>query len=66
MARIFQPKKKTQLNTRHQSVQVERLDHHGAGIAYLNKKPLFIEGALPGEEVVTQLVEEKVSLPAAS
>ncbi len=59
MARIFQPKKKTQLNTRHQSVQVERLDHHGAGIAYLKKKPLFIEGALPGEEVVTQLVEEK-------
>ncbi len=59
MARIFQPKKKTQLNTRHQPVQVERLDHHGAGIAYLNKKPLFIEGALPGEEVLTQLVEEK-------
>ena len=59
MARIFQPKKKTQLNTRHQAVQVERLDHHGAGIAYLNKKPLFINGALPGEEVVAQLVEEK-------
>ncbi len=59
MARIFQPKKKTQLNTRHQSVLVERLDHHGAGIAYLNKKPLFIDGTLPGEEVVTQLVEEK-------
>ncbi|MFH4679307.1 23S rRNA (uracil(1939)-C(5))-methyltransferase RlmD [Vibrio diabolicus] len=59
MARIFQPKKKTQLNTRHQAVQVERLDHHGAGIAYLKKKPLFIDGALSGEEVVTQLVEEK-------
>ncbi|MBS9952855.1 23S rRNA (uracil(1939)-C(5))-methyltransferase RlmD [Vibrio alginolyticus] len=59
MARIFQPKKKTQLNNRHQAVQVERLDHHGAGIAYLKKKPLFIDGALPGEEVVTQLVEEK-------
>lgn len=59
MARIFQPKKKTQLNTRHQAVQVERLDHHGAGITYLKKKPLFIDGALPGEEVVTQLVEEK-------
>ncbi|MDF2154126.1 23S rRNA (uracil(1939)-C(5))-methyltransferase RlmD [Vibrio sp. CAU 1672] len=59
MARIFQPKKKTQLNTRHQAVQVERLDHHGAGIAYLKKKPLFIDGALPGEEVLTQLVEEK-------
>nr|WP_321380997.1 23S rRNA (uracil(1939)-C(5))-methyltransferase RlmD [uncultured Vibrio sp.] len=59
MARIFQPKKKTQLNTRHQQVHVERLDHHGAGIAYLKKKPLFIDGALPDEEVVTQLVEEK-------
>ncbi|MBR9789920.1 MAG: 23S rRNA (uracil(1939)-C(5))-methyltransferase RlmD [Vibrionaceae bacterium] len=59
MARIFQPKKKTQLNTRHQQVHVERLDHHGAGIAYLKKKPLFIDGALHGEEVVTQLVEEK-------
>ncbi|WP_423839864.1 23S rRNA (uracil(1939)-C(5))-methyltransferase RlmD [Vibrio mytili] len=59
MARIFQPKKKTQLNTRHQSVLVERLDHQGAGIAYLKKKPLFIDGALPNEEVVTQLVEEK-------
>ncbi|MDV5060240.1 23S rRNA (uracil(1939)-C(5))-methyltransferase RlmD [Vibrio diabolicus] len=59
MARIFQPKKKTQLNTRHQAVQVESLDHHGAGIAYLKKKPLFIDGALPGEEVVTQLLEEK-------
>nr|WP_321275654.1 23S rRNA (uracil(1939)-C(5))-methyltransferase RlmD [uncultured Vibrio sp.] len=59
MARIFQPKKKTQLNTRHQQVHVERLDHHGAGIAYLKRKPLFIDGALPGEEVVTQLVEEK-------
>ncbi|CAE6892401.1 Catalyzes the formation of 5-methyl-uridine at position 1939 (m5U1939) in 23S rRNA [Vibrio sp. B1REV9] len=59
MARIFQPKKKTQLNTRHQAVSVERLDHHGAGIAYINKKPVFIDGALPGEEVVAQLVEEK-------
>ncbi len=59
MARIFQPQKKTKLDTKHRSVLVEKLDHHGAGIAYLNRKPLFIEGALPGEEVVTQLVESK-------
>ncbi|MGY3570760.1 23S rRNA (uracil(1939)-C(5))-methyltransferase RlmD [Vibrio paucivorans] len=59
MARFFQPKKKTQLNTKHQSVSIERLDHHGAGIAYLNKKPLFIDGVLPGEQVLTQLTESK-------
>lgn len=59
MARFFQPKKKTQLNTKHQSVTIENLDHHGAGIAYLDNKPLFIEGALPGEQVVTQLTESK-------
>ncbi len=59
MARFFQPKKKTQLNTKHQSVKVEKLDHHGAGIVYQNKKPVFIEGALPGEQVLMQLTESK-------
>ncbi|WP_456296691.1 23S rRNA (uracil(1939)-C(5))-methyltransferase RlmD [Vibrio sp. AK197] len=59
MARFFQAKKKTQINTKHQSVTVEKLDHHGAGLAYMDNKPLFIEGALPGEEVVTQLTESK-------
>ncbi|MEX0334052.1 23S rRNA (uracil(1939)-C(5))-methyltransferase RlmD [Vibrio tubiashii] len=59
MARFFQPKKKTQLNTKHQSLTVEKLDHHGAGMAYQNKKPIFIEGALPGEQVLAQLTESK-------
>jgi len=59
MARFFQPKKKTQLNTKHQSLTIEKLDHHGAGIAYQNKKPIFIEGALPGEQVLAQLTESK-------
>ncbi|KFK60840.1 hypothetical protein JS84_14135 [Vibrio vulnificus] len=59
MARFFQPKKKLQPESKHQQVLVEKLDHQGAGIAYLNKKPLFIDGTLPGEEVVTQLTESK-------
>ncbi|KJY85470.1 23S rRNA methyltransferase [Vibrio galatheae] len=59
MARFFQPKKKTQLDTKHQSVTIEKLDHHGAGMAYQNKKPMFIEGALPGEKVLVQLTESK-------
>lgn len=59
MARFFQPKKKTQLNTKHQSLTIEKLDHHGAGMAYQNNKPIFIEGALPGEQVLAQLTESK-------
>lgn len=59
MARFFQPKKKTQLETKHQSVLVERMDHNGAGIAYQKNKPVFIDGALPGEKVVIQLTESK-------
>ncbi|MEZ8193314.1 23S rRNA (uracil(1939)-C(5))-methyltransferase RlmD [Vibrio cortegadensis] len=59
MARFFQPKKKTQLETKHQSILVERMDHQGAGIAFQKNKPLFIDGALPGEEVLVQLTESK-------
>lgn len=59
MARFFQPKKKTSLNTKHQPVTIDRLDHQGAGIAYLDKKPVFVEGALPGEDVLIQLTESK-------
>ncbi|WP_114786994.1 23S rRNA (uracil(1939)-C(5))-methyltransferase RlmD [Vibrio tetraodonis] len=66
MARFFQPKKKTQLNTKHQVLKIEKLDHHGAGIAYQNKKPIFVEGALPGEEVIAQLTESKSKFSRAS
>lgn len=59
MARFFQPKKKTTLNQKHQSVAVTKLDHQGAGIAYHDGKPVFIEGALPGEDVLMQLTESK-------
>ncbi|WP_413285190.1 23S rRNA (uracil(1939)-C(5))-methyltransferase RlmD [Vibrio sp. MA40-2] len=59
MARFYQPKKKIVLDTKHQQFDVERLDHHGAGIAWLKNKPVFIEGALPGEKVLVQLTESK-------
>ena len=58
MARFYQPKKKS-LDTKHQPVMIEKLDHHGAGIGYLNKKPVFVEEALPGEKVLIQLTESK-------
>lgn len=59
MARFFQPKKKVALNTKHQAISIVRLDHQGAGIGYQNRKPIFIDGALPGEEVLFQLTESR-------
>lgn len=59
MARFYQPKKNTTINKKHQSVLIEKLDHQGAGIAFLNRKPVFIDGALPTETVLMQLTESK-------
>lgn len=59
MAQFFQPKKRTQVDSKHQVMHIERLDHQGAGIAYLNKKPVFVAGALPGEQALVQLMESK-------
>lgn len=59
MARFFQPKKKTEINKKHQEINIVRLDHLGSGIAYQNKKPIFIDGALPNETVLFQLTENK-------
>ena len=66
MARFFQPKKKTQLNSKHQSMTVDKLDHQGAGICYQDGKPVFIDGALAGEQVVVQLTESKSKYSRAS
>jgi len=59
MARFYKPTKKTQIDTKHQQLTVTKLDHHGAGIALVKNKPVFIEGVLPGEEVVVQFTEQK-------
>ncbi|MEF2509845.1 23S rRNA (uracil(1939)-C(5))-methyltransferase RlmD [Vibrio mimicus] len=59
MARFFQPKKQSTIDKKHQPVTIERLDHQGSGLAFLQKKPLFVDGALPGEEVLIQLTESK-------
>ncbi|SJL85231.1 23S rRNA (uracil(1939)-C(5))-methyltransferase RlmD [Vibrio palustris] len=59
MARFYQPKKNTSINKKHQSVLIDKLDHQGSGIAFLNKKPVFIDGALPTETVLMQLTESK-------
>ncbi|UJF19027.1 23S rRNA (uracil(1939)-C(5))-methyltransferase RlmD [Vibrio sp. SS-MA-C1-2] len=59
MARFFKPQKTKKIDTKHKPIMIERLDHQGIGIGRLNKKAVFVEGALPTEEVLIQLVEEK-------
>lgn len=59
MVRFYQPPKKQSASSKHQSLTIERLDHHGAGIAYQGQYPIFVDGALPQEEVVVQVTEKK-------
>lgn len=39
-------------------VQIERLDHHGRGIAHLDGKIVFIDNALPDEKVKIKITKE--------
>ena len=40
-------------------VKIERLDHQGRGIGYIENKIVFIPNTLPGEMVKCQIIEEK-------
>ena len=40
-------------------VKIEKLDHFGRGICYIDGKICFIEDTLPGEEVKVKITLEK-------
>lgn len=58
MARFFIPQKKA-LDTQHKMLNVIRFDNLGDGVAFEGEKPIFVPGALPGEQVLVQLIENK-------
>ncbi|WP_394200274.1 23S rRNA (uracil(1939)-C(5))-methyltransferase RlmD [Shewanella waksmanii] len=60
MAQFFKakPNSSKQLSTK-LTLDVTDLDHLGQGIAHHQGKVVFIAGALPGEQVLVQLVEQK-------
>ena len=60
MAQFFKakPNKTKQLSAK-LNLTVSHLDHLGAGIAQHDGKVVFIPGALPGETVTAQLIEQK-------
>ena len=41
------------------SLEVKKIGINGEGIAYVDKKPIFITGALPLEQVTVEIVEKK-------
>lgn len=46
-------------------VKIDRLDHQGRGIAYLDNKIVFIENALPEEVVDVEIIEENKTYSTA-
>lgn len=60
MVQFYQPKyEKSKKQLAKQKLTIERLDGLGQGIAFLNKKPIFIQNALPDEVIEAQLTEDK-------
>lgn len=44
------------------SYKIERLDHQGRGITYINGKIAFVKDALPGEEIELKIIKENSKL----
>lgn len=59
MARFFKPQKRKITDTKHKEIVISRLDHLGAGIGHINRKPVFVDGLLPGEKALVQFTEDK-------
>jgi 23S rRNA (uracil1939-C5)-methyltransferase len=62
MANFFTVSKKKTVKTDSKktlTVNIERLDFNGCGVAYVKNKPIFIHGTLPNENVDIKVVEQK-------
>ena len=58
MARRRQPNRRPAVSAAPVTVDVERLSHDGRGVAHLDGKIVFIDGALPGEQVVFSFTQQ--------
>ena len=59
MANFFKPVAKAKISQEPLITYIDKLDHHGVGIARWGNKPLFIAGALPNETVKVKMIEQK-------
>ncbi len=58
MVHFFKPKPK-EVSTKHFSLNITDIDMKGRGVARLNNVTWFVQGALPGEEVVVRTIDLK-------
>lgn len=58
MAQFYSPNRRT-TQRRQITVTIDSLDAAGQGVARSNGKAIFVEGLLPGEQALIELVEEK-------
>ncbi|NQY64582.1 MAG: 23S rRNA (uracil(1939)-C(5))-methyltransferase RlmD [Alteromonadaceae bacterium] len=59
MANFFKASNKKQSLGQSLKIKVERLDINGCGVGRHQNKPVFIDGALPGEVVSVKIIEQK-------
>ncbi len=59
MANFFKVSKKVQSTGQLATVNINKLDHNGVGVGKYKGKTIFVATALPGEEVVAKVVENK-------
>ena len=64
MVHFFKPKPK-EVSTKHFSLNITDIDMKGRGVARLNNVTWFVQGALPGEEVVVRTIDLKKDLMTA-
>ncbi len=65
MAKFYKATKKPAKSPASIEINVEQFNHDGQGIGYINNKICFVEGALPGERVKAQLVQDKAKMAKA-
>jgi 23S rRNA (uracil1939-C5)-methyltransferase len=59
MANFFKASKNKAPNMAMVTIEVARLDSNGCGVGRLQNKPVFVQGALPGEKVDVKVLEQK-------
>jgi 23S rRNA (uracil1939-C5)-methyltransferase len=59
MANFFKATVKKQELGQEVKIKITRLDINGCGVGQYNKKPIFIDGALPDEVVHVKVIEQK-------
>jgi 23S rRNA (uracil1939-C5)-methyltransferase len=59
MANYFKAKPKKVITQSPIRLTIERLDNNGQGVGFYDKKPTFVQGALPAEQVKVQIIEQK-------